>query len=260
MTADATPWIDALHLSHDHLADKIAELTPDQLRAQSMCTDWDVSQVLSHLGSGAEITRNGLDAAVNGTEPPPNEAIWDRWNAMSPDERATAFVDSDARHLEMLDSLDDATRESLQIDLGFLPAPIDLTTAVGMRLNEHALHSWDVFATFDPEAGVDRSSAALLASRVSPVFRFMANGEWAGEPGTIALHLTDPEIALSLGVGDETTLTTGSATDPVARLDLPAEAWLRLIYGRLAPERTPSDVRAEPDDLVDQLRGLFKGF
>jgi uncharacterized protein (TIGR03083 family) len=260
MTAAATPWIDALQRSHDHLAEFVTGLTPEQLRTQSVCTEWDVSQVLSHLGSGGEINRLGLEAELGGTEPPPNEPIWDRWNAMAPDERARQFIASDAANLATLDGIDDATRDSFHIKLGFLPEPIDLTTAVGMRLSEHAFHSWDVFATFDPTATVDRPSAELLGSRVSPVFRFMANGEWAGDPGVIELHLTDPTLTLALQVGEETTLSVGQASDPIGQLDIPTEAWLRLTYGRLKPEHTPAGITGDPADLIDRLRGLFKGF
>jgi uncharacterized protein (TIGR03083 family) len=260
MTAVASPWIDALRRSHDHLAGFVAGLTPEQLRAQSVCTEWDVSEVLSHLGSGGEITRLGLESVLNGTDAPENQPIWDRWNAMSPEERAQEFIATDERHLALLDSLDDATSDGLRINIGFLPEPIDLATALGMRLSEHALHSWDVFATFDAEATVDRPSAELLAGRTSPVFGFMANGEWTGEPGSIELHLSEPTRTVTLGVGDGTSLTPGKASDPIGQLDIPAEAWLRLIYGRLKPEHTPAGITSEPSDLVDRLKGLFKGF
>jgi len=255
----ATRWIDALQRSHDHLAGFVSGLTPEQLRAQSVCTDWEVSQVLSHLGSAGEINRLGLEAVLNGTEAPPNEPIWDRWNAMSPDQRAREFIASDAAHLALLDTLDDAARDSLRFNLGFLAEPIDLATSVGMRLAEHAFHSWDVFATFDPEATVDQPSTELLARRASPFFRYLANGEWVGDPGSIELHLADPDLTFTLEVGGEAALNTGGANDPIGHVDIPAEAWLRLTYGRLDPEHTPGDIKSEPSDLVDRLRGLFKG-
>ncbi len=40
---------------------------------------------------------------------------------------------------------------------------------------------------------------------------------------------------------------------------MPAEALLRLSYGRLDPEHTPADVAADPADL-DRLRKVFPGF
>ena len=37
------------------------------------------------------------------------------------------------------------------MQLGFLPAPIPLATALGMRLNEAALHGWDVRVGAEPD-------------------------------------------------------------------------------------------------------------
>ena len=46
-----------------------------------MCTDWTVAQVLSHLGSGAEIGRSALSTATGGPATigdGGNEAVWAR--------------------------------------------------------------------------------------------------------------------------------------------------------------------------------------
>jgi hypothetical protein len=40
---------------------------------------------------------------------------------------------------------------------------------------------------------------------------------------------------------------------------MPAEALLRLSYGRLDAAHTPADVEADPADL-DRLRAVFPGF
>ena len=44
----------AVHRSHDRLAAALADLSADRLSAPSY-HDWSIAQVLSHLGSGAEI-------------------------------------------------------------------------------------------------------------------------------------------------------------------------------------------------------------
>jgi len=44
-----------------------------------------------------------------------------------------------------------------------------------------------------------------------------------------------------------------------AQLRLPAEAFVRLVYGRLDAEHTPASVKAEGVDLAD-LRATFPGF
>ncbi len=46
---------------------------------------------------------------------------------------------------------------------------------------------------------------------------------------------------------------------PVSEVTMPAEALLRLSYGRLDPAHTPASVTGDPADL-DQLRAIFPGF
>jgi hypothetical protein len=69
------------------------------------------------------------------------------WDASAP--RAQAEGNSwTARSPPSVPSTTSEQRSSLTVDLGFLPEPAPLLTALGMRLNEVANHSWD--------AGVDR--------------------------------------------------------------------------------------------------------
>jgi hypothetical protein len=51
----------------------------------------------------------------------------------------------------------------------------------------------------------------------------------------------------------------GAAADGASEISMPAEALLRLAYGRLDPGHTPAQVQADPADL-DQLRAIFPGF
>jgi hypothetical protein len=60
MSSDPRALIGVLRNSHERLAGLVTPLTPDQLRAQSYDTEWTIAQVLSHLGSGAEIATLSL--------------------------------------------------------------------------------------------------------------------------------------------------------------------------------------------------------
>ena len=55
MEASADPWISALRHSHDRLRASVEPLSPDQLTQRSYPSEWTIAQVLSHLGSQAEI-------------------------------------------------------------------------------------------------------------------------------------------------------------------------------------------------------------
>ena len=56
--------IAALRREHDQLAALVSTFTEDDLRRPSGASDWDVSQVLSHLGSGAVINLGTLQSAL----------------------------------------------------------------------------------------------------------------------------------------------------------------------------------------------------
>ena len=163
MTELVDASIAELRAIHDRLAALVAGLSADQLTAQSGAEDWTVADVLSHLGSGSEIGRYPLVAAAGaGEEPPANQEVWDRWNAMAPADQAAAFVESEERLVATYEALSPQQRESIEIDLGFMPQPVSLATSLGMRLNEVALHGWDAEVGLDPAAALSDESAALL--------------------------------------------------------------------------------------------------
>src|ERR1700730_9602781 len=94
------PWIAALRGSHERLKNLATPLTAEQLTSQSYDSEWSIAQVLSHIGSGAEIFALFLAAARDGEEAPGRETfgqIWDRWNAKSPQDQATDALVTDGQ-------------------------------------------------------------------------------------------------------------------------------------------------------------------
>ena len=172
METDPRRWIAVLPRLARSTRRHVAGLDEEALGRPSMCTDWTVAQVLSHLGSGAEIGRETLGAAADGRDPAVDvEAVWARWNAMAPRQMATEFAISDRRLVETFEALDDAQLSGLRLSLPFLAEPIDIATVAAFRLNEHALHSWDVVAAIDHGAELAPDAAALLVDRQSDVRR-----------------------------------------------------------------------------------------
>jgi uncharacterized protein (TIGR03083 family) len=261
MEHDPRRWIAALRTSHDRLAAFADGLDDDGLATQSMCTEWSVARVLSHLGSGAEIGLGILEANVAGREPPGQEAnqpIWDRWNAMAPREMATCFVEADR-------GFDDDQLDSLRIKLPFLPDQIDVASAVGFRLSEHALHSWDVFAAFDPEATVAFESVELLIDRlpamVGLIGRFTPRETRPAEPTAMRITTSRPAREFVLGLGDDVELRPATPRDAAdGELAIPAEALLRLTAGRLRPDRPAGDGEPAGALSLADLRRAFPGF
>ncbi len=265
METAADPIIAVLRAGHDDLVAFVAGLGADGPTHPSAATEWTVAQVLSHLGSGAEITLAGLNVALTGEDNRGenfNPSVWDRWNAKTPQAMADDFVTSNEALVSRYESIDAATRESLRIDLGFLPAPVDLASAATMRLNEFALHTWDVKAGFDPSATLDPSAVPLLLPRVPTMLGFVGHAEALdGVTGTLAVDLVDPASSFGVEIGDKFALTDTPPADPGATVSAPAEAWLRLVTGRLSPQYTPAGVTVTGDLVsLDDLRKAFPGF
>ena len=174
-TTDASSWVRAVRASHDRLAGLVAGLDGAALRTQSYDTEWSVADVLSHLGSGAEISALYLEAGVAGGDPPSFDdfkPIWDTWNARSPEEQAAQSVIANEAYVTRVESLTAEERAAFSV-LMFGRMSVDLAGALGMRLSEHALHTWDVAVTFDPAARIAPDAVDLLIDRLPLMAGFM---------------------------------------------------------------------------------------
>lgn len=240
----------------------VPRLSGDQLTGASGASQWTVAQVLSHLGSGAEITLAGFRAALDGNpspEPDFNQAVWDRWSILSPQAQAAGFLEHDAALVDTLNALPSHERENVQIKLGFLPAPIPLASATGMRLSEAAQHAWDVRVALDPAATLDASSAEVLIEQFTGglgfLLGFIGKADNLSEPVLVKIHNYDAAIAI-----DDHVSLPRSATDPTATFRGELEAVIRLIGGRLTPPYTPADVEVTGNVTLDDLRRVFPGY
>ncbi|MGP4050665.1 maleylpyruvate isomerase family mycothiol-dependent enzyme [Streptomyces sp. 2A115] len=264
MTDRADQIISALRSGHDYLTAVVHGLATADLTRPSGASEWDVSQVLSHLGSGAEIGLVTLDGALSGTGPSDgdfNKSVWARWDAMSPVERAEGFVASNEALVRAYEDLDAQTRKELRIDLGFLPAPVDVATAAGMRLGEFAHHSWDVEVAFDRTAALASAATEPLLDQVGMLIGFVGKADaLGGRHARLAVRTTSPERSFGLDLGDTVALT-GEPAEPDAVLSAPAEWWLRLVTGRHSAAHTPAAVTLSGDGMsLDDLRRVFPGF
>jgi uncharacterized protein (TIGR03083 family) len=253
-----TDQLAALRASVARLNAIVSGFDADGLRAQAYPTEWKVADVLSHLGSAAVINRARLDAALAGTEVGDDfvHGVWDEWNAKDPDAKAADSLRVDRELLEQLESLDDAERARVHYSLG--PLSVDFARHVQLRLNEHALHTWDIEVVLDPNAALPADAAALIVDQVGMI------AQWTGKPTGIEhdvqVHTVDPTRDFTIALGAEQVVLTPyepTVTNrDVPNLVIPAEAFVRLVYGRLDPAHTPA-VRGDAD--LDELRRAFPG-
>jgi uncharacterized protein (TIGR03083 family) len=268
VTSSTDRTIMALRATRDELAAVVAGLSDDQLIEGSGASEWSVAQVLSHLGSGAEISLATLRAALAATTGPGhdfNQGVWDRWNALSPRDQAAGYLAADDELVTALEDLTVEERQTLQVDLGFLPAPVPVGAFAAMRLNEAAQHSWDVRVSRDPGARLSEDTAVLLAEHFATDLSFLLG--FTGKADALAQHaVVDVRgsgftlvIADTVSIGTSASSST-SASDATATFTGPLEAAIRLLAGRLTTAHTPDDLDVTGNVTLDDLRLVFPGY
>ena len=154
--------------------------------------------------------------------------------------------------------MDADERQRLQLKLFGLD--IDTAGFARLRLSEHSVQTWNVLVALDPAATLAPDAVALLIDMVDQVAGRSAEPD--GQRRTVRVSTTDPERQFILETGEEVTLTPsdGDATPELglSELRLPAEALIRLVYGRLDEAHTPPSETAGVE--LGELRRIFRGF
>ncbi len=261
MTEQTRALIASLRTLHDDLATFVLELNPEKLRERSYDTEWTVADVLSHLGSGSELTLLRLRAEHEDAPTPEESAqVWAKWNSRTPEQQAAEAIAVEEEFVSALEGADDAALGVLHQDFGGLE--VDPDEALKLRSSEQAMHSWDILVTFDDNAVLPEAGVPGLLDVLPITLRF------AGQPHEdllrVRVRTTDPERDYVLQLAPDATHLTSvdDSTDTSAvdgELMLPAEALLRLVYGRLDPRHTPP-YKASDDTLLERLRVIFRGF
>jgi uncharacterized protein (TIGR03083 family) len=249
----------ALHASQARLAAALDGLTEEQAGTQSYDDDWSVAQVASHLGSGGELFTGFLEAGITGAAVigvEEMQPVWDAWNARDPLSQTRDAVTVNDAFLARLDAITEAERATWALDL--FGSTRDLDDFLRMRLSEHAVHTWDIVVSFDPTATVAEDASAHVIENLRLIAGW--TGQKNDEQVSVEVRTTAPERAFHLDLGPSGVQLAPSSddTDAAAVLSLPAEAFIRLVYGRLDPDHTPASVEIRGVDL-DLLRRTFPG-
>jgi uncharacterized protein (TIGR03083 family) len=217
--------------------------------------EWSIAQVLSHLGSGAEIMQRRLDDTVNGRETPESFApsVWDAWNAKSSRAQVDDALAADAALLARLEAV--ATSGAAELEFPMGPLTMDFATFVGMRVNEHTMHTWDVEVALAPEVPLPADAVPFVVDHLELIARY--TGRPTGDERIVRVETTDPTRRFVVELATDA-VAFSSGGDGPADLTLPAEAWARLVYGRLDADHTPAAVR-DPEAALVVLRRVYPG-
>ena len=247
--------LDVLATSAGRLVALVEPMTPDEIRRPAYPSEWTIADVLSHLGSGAVIMRMNTDAILAGgaLEMDAARAVWDEWNAKTPDEQASDAPGADHELLVRLGSVTAAERQGFRFPLG--QREIDFAGYLGTRVNEHAVHSWDIAVVEDPTAPLLADAVGLIFDSLQMIVGFV--GKPTGTDRAIRVATTAPRRHVDITLRPESVSFVPGAPARKPDLVLPAEAVIRLVYGRLDPDHTPPFEGAGAD--LDELRRAFPG-
>jgi len=249
-----TNRLEVLRRSVAHLQSVVDRLDVIDYQSPAYPTAWSIADTLSHVGSGSVIMHRTFDDVIYQRTPDGdfNQMVWDEWNAKSPGAQVADAVVATRELLEALESSSAAQRDDFRAPMG--PLTLDFNTFVGLRLNEQALHTWDVEVTQDRAAVLSSDAAGEIIESLSLIVRFA--GKVDGTTRTVRVRTLDPSRDFTVVYEADSVSLVDATHDGAVDLELPAEAFARLVYGRLDPEHTPNGI----DEVhLDLLRRTFPG-
>lgn len=253
-------------VEYDRLLGYLAVLGPEGWEEQSACADWTVRQVVSHVGSQPLIFGAMLAASLRGAEPMSDEerrAIWDRFDGLGPEELLREFRQSNEELFGLIASLTD---EQLGATMSGFAGPAPVATYLAGRLNELVLHAWDIVWARDKAATLTADAVPALfelnltPTRVAGLVKPDRSERLTGK--TVEFHLRDPEAFVTLRLDrDEVEASEDEADDPDLRAELPAEAFVRLLWDRydVAAGVLSAQLILSQPELAQPLQALFPG-
>jgi uncharacterized protein (TIGR03083 family) len=217
--------------------------------------EWTIADTFSHLGSGAVIGKQSFENSITHREADPdfNASVWDEWNAKLPADQVSDSLVNDAAYLAVLEGATDEERVEFHMNLG--PFTFDFDGLVGLRLGEHVLHTWDVEVPFNPSATLASDAAGAILDNLQFVAARAARPN--GVVRDVTIRTSDPDRTFTLALERDSAELSETAHDGEVDLEIPAEALVRLVYGRLDPGHTPDSVTGSA---VELLRGVYPGF
>ena len=246
--------LEALRSSVDHLRHVVEDVEAFEPELSAFPTEWSVADTMSHIGSGAVILLQRLEDTLDLREPAAdfNQGVWDEWNAKSPSDQVNDALVADEELLLALVATTEEEREAFHFTMG--PFELDFDGFVGLRLNEQALHTWDVEVAVDPSATLSEQVAGAIIDNLQFIIRFA--GKAKGEVKELGVRTTHPTRDFTLVFADESISMGDAAHTGPADFEIPAETFVRLVYGRVDAQNTPAGL----DQFhLESLKNSFHG-
>ena len=255
-------------------------LPPEELAAPSACSDWQVVDVISHLAGGAERQTQSMQRGRAGESGPPEGFVrletsqLSATNAQRDIERRERLGDG------ILDAFDQAYEELSQELAGFGPndwqtlcwhlrrGAMPAAEYVDLRIQELAIHDWDIRSAFNPQAGLDTGSLpALLDMSPRWLGMYFRPGPGLGHDIVYRFELSEAPSGSTSNlvvtvVGDGSDFAFESAANPSLTVSCATTDYLLFTYGRTgaAEALASGKLKVEGDaSLLHRFEEWFKG-
>ncbi len=229
-----------------NIREYLGELTPEQWELPSACAEWQVRDVVSHLIGGAERQAESMERGRGGDSNPPAGFVPPEPAALSiinaqrdidrRNEMAGHFLEFfDASYEKLHREFDEFAKGSWDtlcwhVRRGAMTA----ASYVELRIQELAIHDYDIRSAFQVDAGLDPDCVPVLID-MSPRWLGMCfrPSEKLPKPVVYRFDVGSENYRMTV-TGDAFEMVSGEA--PQADLSLAAngEQFLLFTYGRLS--------------------------
>jgi uncharacterized protein (TIGR03083 family) len=202
----------------------VSAFTDEQWAHPSRCQGWTNRDVIAHLDTVDTFWKFSIDAGLSGEptqflatfDPVASPAQFvDSTRDLPAEQILEKFAASSETFLDRLASLDDDGWRALA---EAPPGHQSVTAVAHHALWDAWIHERDILLPLGttPEQHADEIEASLkYVAALSPAFVLNSGGS---ERGTLVVEGSDPDIALTVEVGDSVLVRDGSAADPDLRL------------------------------------------
>jgi uncharacterized protein (TIGR03083 family) len=245
----------------NRFADTLEQLTDEQWSGPTRCDGWSVQDVVEHLDGVNGFWVFSIESGLRG-EPTKVLATFDpvavpaqmveSARGATPAETLARFRASNARLAECLGGIEaDAWSTPAEAP----PGHIAVRALVMHGLWDSWIHERDVLLPLGREQEVEPDEllgALAYAAALSPAFHVNSG---SSEKGTFQLVAHDPEIALTVEVGSEVTVSLGAVEEADAHIEGDAVEILESLSCRAPQPELPEAQRWFVTGLADVFAG-----
>ena len=252
----------------------LGELTSDQWELPSACSEWRVRDVVSHLIGGAERQAESMERGRRGdSNPPAGFSVLDaaELSAINAQRDIDRSIQLEGHSLESFDEsygklhqeFDQYCGDSWKMlawhaRRGAMPA----SEYVELRIQELAIHDYDIRSSFQLDAGLDLDSVPILLDMTPRWLRMCFRpSDRLARPVAYRFNAGSETYRMDV-IGDAFEMEAGDATQADLSLSASVEDYLLFTYGRLsAVDGIASGKLISIGDQIhlDQFEVWFKG-